>query len=63
MLKQRAQTTNPKLENHKELPPAHMQAPPGPMQLPLDEYMWTTSWKREATTAQLWPVKPVNLTG
>jgi hypothetical protein len=26
MLKQRAQTTNPKLEQHKE-PPAHMQAP------------------------------------
>jgi hypothetical protein len=42
MLKQRAQTTKPKHENHKE-PPAYMQAPPEPMQLPLDECMQTTS--------------------
>jgi hypothetical protein len=30
MLKQGAQATNPKLEQHKEVPPAHMQAPPEP---------------------------------
>jgi hypothetical protein len=40
-----------------------MQAPPEPMQLPLDECMWTTSWNRAAAIAQLWPVKPVTLTG
>jgi hypothetical protein len=44
-------------------PLAHMRAPPEPMQLPLDECMWTTSWKRAATTAQLWPVRPVTITG
>jgi hypothetical protein len=27
-------------------PPAHMQAPPEPMQLPLDECMQTTTWKQ-----------------
>jgi hypothetical protein len=52
MLKQRAQTTKPKLENHKE-PPAHMQAPPEPMQLPIDECLRTTSRNRAAAIAQL----------
>jgi hypothetical protein len=33
MLKQRAETTNPKLEQHKE-PPAHMQAPLEPKHIP-----------------------------
>jgi hypothetical protein len=37
MLKQRAQTTKPKLEKPQRVPPAHMQAPPELMQLPLDE--------------------------
>jgi hypothetical protein len=31
MLKQRAQTTKPKLEKPQRAPPAHMQAPPGRM--------------------------------
>jgi hypothetical protein len=31
MLKQRAQTTKPKLEKPQRAPPAHMQAPPEPM--------------------------------
>jgi hypothetical protein len=39
-----------------------MQAPPEPMQLPLDECMWTTSQNGAATSALVWPVKPVNLT-
>jgi hypothetical protein len=37
MLKQRAQTTKAKLEKPQRAPPAQMQAPPEPMQLPLDE--------------------------
>jgi hypothetical protein len=41
-LKQRAQTTKPKLEQPQRAPPAHMQAPPEPMQLPLDKRMQTT---------------------
>jgi hypothetical protein len=61
MLKQRAQTTKPKLENHKELP-AHMQAPPELVQLPVDECMQDTTWKRAAATAQPWPVRPVTPT-
>jgi hypothetical protein len=32
-----------------------MQAPPEPMQLPLDECMQNTTWDRAAETAQLWP--------
>jgi hypothetical protein len=39
MLKQRAQTTKPKLEKPQRAPPAHMQASPEAMKLPLDEYM------------------------
>jgi hypothetical protein len=35
--------TNHSSKNHKELPPAHMQAPPEPMQLPLDECMQNTT--------------------
>jgi hypothetical protein len=41
-LKQRAQTTKPKLDKPQRAPPAHMQAPPEPMHLPLDECMQTT---------------------
>jgi hypothetical protein len=41
-LKQRAQTTEPKLEQPQRAPPAHMQAPPEPMHLPLDECMQTS---------------------
>jgi hypothetical protein len=33
MLKQRAQTTKPKLEKPQRASPAHMQAPPEPMKL------------------------------
>jgi hypothetical protein len=40
-----------------------MQAPPEPMQLPLDKCMQTTSWNRAAASAQLSPVRPVTLTG
>jgi hypothetical protein len=39
---QRAQTTKTKLEKPQRAPPAHMQAPPEPMHLPLDECMPTT---------------------
>jgi hypothetical protein len=41
-------------------PPAHMQAPCEPMQLPLDECMQTTSQNKPAASALLWPVRPVN---
>jgi hypothetical protein len=40
--KQRAQTTKTKLEQPPRAPPAHMQAPPEPMHLPLDECMQTS---------------------
>jgi hypothetical protein len=43
--------------------PAHMQALPEPMQLPLDECMQDTTWNKEAAIAQPWPVRPVNTTG
>jgi hypothetical protein len=43
MLEQRAHTTKPKLEKPQIAPTAHMQAPPEPMQLPLDECLQTTS--------------------
>jgi hypothetical protein len=52
MLKKRAQATNPKLENHKELPSTHASSPE-PMQLPLDESMQTTSQDRAAASALL----------
>jgi hypothetical protein len=42
-LKQRAQTTKPKLEKPQRAPPAHIQAPPEPNQLPLDENMQNTT--------------------
>jgi hypothetical protein len=72
---QRLDTSKTKLCSNKERkppnqrskttkrPPAHMQAPPEPMQLPLDECMLTTSWNRAATPAQLSPVRPVTLIG
>jgi hypothetical protein len=60
MLKKRAQTTKPKTQKTSWAPPAHMQDPPEPMQLPLDECMQTTSWNRAATSAQLSPVRPVD---
>jgi hypothetical protein len=63
MLKQRAQTTKPKLEKPQRACPAHMKAPPVPMQLPLDECMQDTTWNSVAATAQPWPVRPVNTTG
>jgi hypothetical protein len=56
MLKQRAQATNPKLKNHKELPLRTCK-------LPLDECMQTTSQNRAAVSALLWLVRPVHLTG
>jgi hypothetical protein len=52
MLKQRAQTTKPKLEKPQRAPPAHMQAPPEPMQLPLDEIMQNPLENRAAATTQ-----------
>jgi hypothetical protein len=63
MLKQKAQTTKPKLEKPQRAPPAHMQAPPEPMQLPLDECMQDTTKNRAAATPQPWPVRPINTTG
>jgi hypothetical protein len=48
MLKQRAQTTKPKIEKPQRAPPAHMQAPPEPMQLPLEQCMQTTWWKQSS---------------
>jgi hypothetical protein len=62
-LKQRAQTTERKLEQPQRAPPAHMQAPPEPMHLPLDECMQDTTWNRAAATTQPKPVRPVNTTG
>jgi hypothetical protein len=63
MVKQRAQTTKPKLENHNE-PPLHT------WKLPLDQCNspWTNACKpleenRAAASAQLWPVRPVTTTG
>jgi hypothetical protein len=63
MLKQRAQTTKPKLENHKELP-MHT------CKLPLNQCnsSWTNACKpidenRAAASAQLRPVRPVTTTG
>jgi hypothetical protein len=41
-LKQRAQTTKPKLDKPQRAPLAHMQTPPEPMHLPLDECMQPT---------------------
>jgi hypothetical protein len=52
-----------KARKPQRAPPAHMQAPHEPMQLPLDECMLDTTWNREAVTAQPWPVRPVNTTG
>jgi hypothetical protein len=51
-----------KAQKQKIAPHAHMQAPPEPMQLPLDKCMRTTSWNREAALAQFSPVRPVTLT-
>jgi hypothetical protein len=48
MLKKRAQTTKPKLKKPQRAPPAHMQAPPEPMQLPLDERIQNTTWNKAA---------------
>jgi hypothetical protein len=63
MLKQRAQTTKPKLENHKELP-LHTR------KLPLNQCNspWTNACKpleeiRAAASAQLWPVTTTGQTG
>jgi hypothetical protein len=40
-----------------------MQAPPEPMQLPLDESMQPFEENRAAASAQLWPVRLVTTTG
>jgi hypothetical protein len=40
-----------------------MQAPPEPMQLPLEECMQNTTWNRAAATTQLSPVRPITLIG
>jgi hypothetical protein len=63
MLKQRAQTTKPKLENHKELPLHTCKLPLNQCNSP-----WTNACKpldenRAATSAQLWLVRPVTTTG
>jgi hypothetical protein len=60
-----AKSTNhqSKARKPQRAPPALMQAPTEPMQLPQDKCTQTTSWNRAAPTAQLWPVRPVNLTG
>jgi hypothetical protein len=52
-----ANTTNhqSKAQKTQRAPPARMQTPPEPMQLPLDECMRTTSQNRAATSAFLWP--------
>jgi hypothetical protein len=39
-----------------------MQAPPEPMQLPLEECMQTTSQNRAVVSTLLWPVRPVHHT-
>jgi hypothetical protein len=49
----------------KRAPTTHMQAPPEPMQLPLDECMQTFSQNRIVVPAQFWiqytsPVRPVH---
>jgi Ulp1 family protease len=62
MLKKRAQTFNPKLENHKELHLTHMLAHPESMQLPLSKCMQITSQNRAAATTHLLSVRPVNTT-
>jgi hypothetical protein len=63
MLKQRAQTTKPKLENHKELPLHTCKLPLNQCNSP-----WTNACKqldenRADASAQLWPVRPVATTG
>jgi hypothetical protein len=63
MLKQRAQTTKPKLEDHKELPLHTCKLPLNQCNSP-----WTNACKplyenRAAASAQLWLVRPVNTTG
>jgi hypothetical protein len=56
ILKQRAQTTKLKLEKPQRAPPAHMQGPPEPMQLPQNECMQNTTWNRASATNQPWPI-------
>jgi hypothetical protein len=52
MLKQRAQTTKPKTRKPQRAPLTHMQAPPEPMQLPLDVSMQTT-WRKQSRCINL----------
>jgi hypothetical protein len=52
-IKQRAKDHQTKLEKPRRAPPAHMQAPPEPMQLPLDKCMQTTSQNKAAAPTQL----------
>jgi hypothetical protein len=63
MLKQRAQTTKPKLENHKELPLHTCKLPLNQSNSP-----WTNACKpldenRAAASSQLWPVTTTGQTG
>jgi hypothetical protein len=62
MLKKRAQTTNPKLENYKELPLHTCKLPLSQCNSP-----WTLHVNHLANkvvaSALLWPVRPVNHTG
>jgi hypothetical protein len=46
MIKQKAQTTNPRLKNYKEQPLHTCKLPPELIQLLLDERMQTTSQNR-----------------
>jgi hypothetical protein len=63
MLKQRVQTTKPKLENHKELPLHTCKLPLNQCNSP-----WTNAFKpleenRAVVSAKLGPVRPVTTTG
>jgi hypothetical protein len=62
-LKQIAQTTKTKLEQPQRAPPAHMQAPPEPMCLPLHEMHANHLKTGQLQQFQLTPVRPVSTTG
>jgi hypothetical protein len=61
----KAKSTNhqPKAQKPQRAPPAHMQAPPEPMQLSLHECMQSTWQNRAAALALFSPVRPTNTTG
>jgi hypothetical protein len=62
-LKQRAKDHQTNARKPQRAPLAHMQTPPEPVQLPLDECMQNSSQNRAASPALLSPVRPVHLTG